>query len=675
MYKKGEWGWGLTAVLTILWLFFLIAAYFWAHKPFDLPLLVGLGRTLGSVVVWLGMLWLATALGAKAIGDWRLAIGDWQIAKGWAWLGLCGGLGLAVLSLLTLVIGLVGLLQPLVAWGMVLLLAVGVRRELTAVFHTLPQLPKPTTRFERWLALYAIASLLIAFLLALTPETAWDALTYHLVGPQLFADAGRIAHLRDIAFLGFPQLGEMQFLLGILLWGDGIAQLLHFSYGMLGIIMAAALARQSFGREAAWLTAVILLTIPLFLEELGDAYVDLTLLFYAMAVFYLFYQWQSAPDNRTLGLLGLFCGFAAGVKYTAIIIPIAIGLVLLWQLRREPWGQMARQLGILTAVTTLITLPWLLKNWLTTGNPVYPFFFNSGLYWDVWRSWSYARPGTGLLATAPWRLLTAPFEATILGSSGSQYFDATIGPFVLGGLVLLPFVWRKLQPREKTAVWRLIFFFGINYLFWLWGMARSAQLAQSRLLLPMFGITAVLSALAFTRLRTLTRPQLDIHWLAQVALSLTLALLLLTQLTQFAQINPLPVLLGQETASQFRQRRLGVYQQVLERINQLPPASEVLFLWEPRSYGCRVICHPDSMLDFHLHATHYQGQDAAAIAAAWRRRGLTHVLINHAGLTFLHEQGFEPITDRDLAILQQLIDTALDPVTVWEGSYTLYTLR
>ena len=75
MYKKGEWGWGLTAVFTILWLFFLIASYFWAHKPFDLPLLVGLGRTLGSVVVWLGMLWLATALGAKAIGDWRLAIG------------------------------------------------------------------------------------------------------------------------------------------------------------------------------------------------------------------------------------------------------------------------------------------------------------------------------------------------------------------------------------------------------------------------------------------------------------------------------------------------------------------------------------------------------------------------------------------------------------------------
>ena len=67
--------------------------------------------------------------------------------------------------------------------------------------------------------------------------------------------------------------------------------------------------------------------------------------------------------------------------------------------------------------------------------------------------------------------------------------------------------------------------------------------------------------------------------------------------------------------------------------------------------------------------------DGVAIAAAWRRRGLTNVLINHAGLTFLHEQGFEPITDRDLAILQQLIDTALDPVTVWEGSYTLYTLR
>lgn len=600
-----------------------------------------------------------------------------ETSEVWRQLALYSGLGLGALSFLTLAVGMVGLLQPLVAWGMVLLLAVGMRRELTAVFHTLRQLslPKPTTHFERWLAIYAIANLLIAFLLALTPETAWDALTYHLTGPQLFANAGRITHLRDIAFLGFPQLGEMQFLLGVLLWGDSMAPLLHFGYGVMGLIMATTLARQLFGREAAWLTAVILLTVPLFLEELGDAYVDLTLLFYATAVFYLFRRWQTAPTPRNLVILGLFCGFAAGVKYTAIVIPIAMGLALLWQLRREPWGQIGRQVGGLTAVTTLTTLPWLLKNWLTTGNPTYPFFFQNGLYWDAWRSWSYARPGTGLLATAPWRLLTAPFEATILGSSGSQYFDATIGPFVLGGLVLLPVVWSKLGSREKTAVFHLLTFFTINYLFWLLGMARSAQLVQSRLLLPLLGITAVLSALALSRLHTLTRPQLNVNWLAQVALSLTLALLLLTHLTQFVQINPLPVLLGQETVSQFRQRRLGDYQQVLERINQLPPNSQVLFLWEPRSYGCRVICHPDSMLDFHLHATHYQGQDAATIAAAWRSRGLTHVLINHAGLAFLHEQGFEPITDRDLAILQQLIDTTLDPVAVWEGSYTLYALK
>ncbi|MCB9430452.1 MAG: hypothetical protein H6668_00570 [Ardenticatenaceae bacterium] len=138
MYKKGEWGWGLTAVSTILWLFFLIAAYFWAHKPFDLPLLVGLGHTLGSMMVWLGLLWLATALGKKIVGK---ASEFFETSEVWGQFALYSGLGLGVLSLLTLAIGLAGLLQPLVAWGMLLLLAVGVRRELTAVFHTLPSSP------------------------------------------------------------------------------------------------------------------------------------------------------------------------------------------------------------------------------------------------------------------------------------------------------------------------------------------------------------------------------------------------------------------------------------------------------------------------------------------------------------------------------------------------------
>ena len=45
--------------------------------------------------------------------------------------------------------------------------------------------------------------------------------------------AGRLGHPIDLPYLGFPALGQMQFTLGMLLIGDGVAALLHFGYGLL----------------------------------------------------------------------------------------------------------------------------------------------------------------------------------------------------------------------------------------------------------------------------------------------------------------------------------------------------------------------------------------------------------------------------------------------------------
>ena len=49
---------------------------------------------------------------------------------------------------------------------------------------------------------------------------------------------------------------------------------------------------------------------------------------------------------------------------------------------------MSGRLWALVAVVAILAVSiWLVKNWLTTGNPVYPFFFDEALYWDAWRAW------------------------------------------------------------------------------------------------------------------------------------------------------------------------------------------------------------------------------------------------------------------------------------------------
>jgi hypothetical protein len=371
-------------------------------------------------------------------------------------------------------------------------------------------------------------------------------------------------------------------------------------------------------------------------------------------------------------MMGAFCGFGVGVKYTAIAVPLALGLSVAWTSRRDGPRSVAGRILQLAAVFAALTLPWLLENWLTTGNPLYPFFFQ-GVYWDAWRAWWYDRPGTGLATTAPWRLALAPLEATILGSEGSEPYDATIGPLLLIAAPLLAVAWRSLKPEERAVTGHLLFFFGVNYILWLVGMARSALLVQTRLLLPIFGIAAVLAAAGLDRLAALRRPHLDVGWLVRAVMSLTLALLLFSTLTAFVRANPLPVALGLEARDDYLARRLGIYHLALQGVNELPPGSRVVFLWEPRSYACQVDCWPDALLDRFLHLT-YLYPDADSIARAWAADGVTHVLLYQSGMKAIVEAKFDPITPHDLAIMADLRSRHLSPVGEWGDAYVLYRL-
>jgi hypothetical protein len=201
---------------VILWTFMLVAAYFWAHKPFDAGMVGGLARSLLSVAVWLGMVWVSAALGLRITGK---SLTDESPAVR---LALAAGIGLGLLSLLTLGLGLAGLLRPAVAWGLMVALGALLWRDLRAALADLRAAGhlRPAGGFQRWVALYTGGSLALIFMAALAPPTAWDALVYHLTGPRLFIEAGRVIHPIDLPYLGFPQLGEMQFTLGMLLAMD-----------------------------------------------------------------------------------------------------------------------------------------------------------------------------------------------------------------------------------------------------------------------------------------------------------------------------------------------------------------------------------------------------------------------------------------------------------------------
>lgn len=201
-------------------------------------------------------------------------------------------------------------------------------------------------------------------------------------------------------------------------------------------------------------------------------------------------------------------------------------------------------------------------------------------------------------------------------------------------------------------------------------------------------VWAAAVGVAVEGLRGLPRLPLDLGWLARVLVVLVILLNLAEVDLAWVREGPVRVLLGFESREEYLDRRLGWYHVAVESINRtLPPDATVLFLWEPRSYFCAVDapgtgaasleyvdCQPDALLDRWLHTTHLYGHDADAIARAWQADGITHVLLYRAGYRAIVEAGFDPVTPRDVATLQDLEARHLSPAGEWGDAYTLFEL-
>ncbi|MDH4135746.1 MAG: hypothetical protein OEW09_03370, partial [Anaerolineae bacterium] len=245
MNQNSNARWLIAVSVAVLWVFAIYAFYYWVHKPFS-------GANLAimlDIVVWLGLLLVATALG-------RLSRRWFDYSNPLEEVVFSAALGLGALSLLTFGLGLVGLFHRWLFWLLLVVLAVILYPQIRAIASQLREgsiLPTGT-RLNRTLAIYLGFILILTFFRCLTPPTAWDSQVYHLTAPKLYLQAHRLPVDIDIPYLGFPPLVEMLFTAGLLLKGDIVARLIHYAYGFLTLLALFAFARRYINHKVAWLS-------------------------------------------------------------------------------------------------------------------------------------------------------------------------------------------------------------------------------------------------------------------------------------------------------------------------------------------------------------------------------------------------------------------------------------
>jgi 4-amino-4-deoxy-L-arabinose transferase-like glycosyltransferase len=252
------------------------------------------------------------------------------------------------------------------------------------------------------LALVPFGPFVLAMLLgSLLPSTDFDVNEYHFEGPKEFLQSGRISFLEHNVYTSFPFGTEMLTLLAMVLrddWYRGAlaGKCVLMCFGPLTALALYAAGRRWFGPTAGLCAAFLYVSTPWTYRISTIAYAEGGLSYYLFATFFAvmtaFDFARSGHEQnllvRQVLLVGLMAGSAMSCKYPALVsvaAPLGIAVcVLSWSER----GRMAKPWIVPLAFVCgfLLTFgPWLMKNAIETGNPIYPLAYRvfGGRDWDA----------------------------------------------------------------------------------------------------------------------------------------------------------------------------------------------------------------------------------------------------------------------------------------------------
>lgn len=318
---------------------------------------------------------------------------------------------------------------------------------------------------------------------------------YHLAYAKAYTQNHQIVLTPYLRFPVFPQTNEMLFTLSLLFFDDVTAQLVQFL--MMAVLAMALIAfgQRLFTKGAGLWSAAILLQSPLVVGLGSAAYVDIGLMLFVTLSVYALWNWLHLRAQEWLILSAVLCGLAIGTKYTALFFLFALASIVLYRSLKD---RRYKPVAVFILLAILVPLPWFIRSFYYTRNPVFPFFYEIFGRFFGYRLWKpehyqgilddFFNVGYGrslkALILLPWHIISDWKGSGMELQVSPIYF---LAPFLL------------LVPGIMTQRLRLLLGLGVAYLlFWFFIAQHGRYLMPA---LPLLSLGA-----GITLNRTLLRP-------------------------------------------------------------------------------------------------------------------------------------------------------------------------
>lgn len=435
-----------------------------------------------------------------------------------------------------------------------------------------------------------LATIGAVLILAAVPPVGKDAMTHHLAVPKLYLTHGGMYEIPNLVFSYYPMNVDLLYLIPLYLGNDIVPKYIHFVFALLTAWMIFWYVRRRLSTPYALLGSVSFLSTPIVLKLSISAYVDLGLIFFSTATLLLLLRWgESGFRLRFLVLSAVACGLAMGTKYNGLITFFLLTLFsayLYSRFRAGEEGGFVPSLGYATlffAFALLVFAPWGLRNFLWTHNPIYPLYdgwFNpytgGGTGWQgifMYRKVMYGEP--------MWETALIPVRIFFQGQDGiPRYFDGKLNPM----LFILPF-FAFYRVKEETVSkqrekWLLVSFTVLYLTF-----AFFYRDMRIRYIAPVIPPLIILAVYGIRNLVGASQKISNPSWRAVGVMGWVIVVALLLGwnaryvVDQFGYVKPFSYLQGKLTRDQYIERYLLEYPAIQYINKELPPDSQVLFIF------------------------------------------------------------------------------------------------
>lgn len=529
------------------------------------------------------------------------------------------GLALGLMSLTVFVFGHAGLLSAPFLIIAIIISAVFFAFAVRRVKRT--PLPEGWTRYDRLLAGAVVISIVIIVPLALIPPMVRDELISHLAIPKLYLQKGAIYEIPFMGYSYLPQNIDIIYMVSLGLGSDVIPKLIHLAFAAAtGLVIYFYLAR-SEGRATGLVGMLLYLTVPLVSNLSRTAYIDNGAAFYSALAVIAALKWKDNDEFKWLALSAISIGLALSAKYNNVLTFVLVsGFVFITCLNKKRYALAPVNTAAYAAIALIVLSPWLVRNYLWTGSPLYPLYESAA---------SAVGKGEGVHVTmelAPIAkrmvlydegaldIVLIPIRIFIEGADNSiQRFDGVLNPLFL---VLMPlaFLKRRGGDIKYLALFSALFM----------AMAILSVDLVTRYLLPVVPFFAIFAALG---LRNLYETRLK--WFSIVLAVAAVVYGLNYERGLFERYRPFSYLSGSETREAYLEKMLPDYKAVSYANKNIPEGSRVflLFSGDRGYYWERDYFYGDRMGKL-LKDMVLSSKDADAFRVKLRASGITHLFFN-----------------------------------------------